>query len=233
MSFAFNHQIAVTGPFREFLDAEGERQQFSKGAVIIRPGDDIQGMYYIEQGFVRVYSQTNRNEQYLHVIYGPTEIFPLAVIASPLPPTVHYAAFSDCELTRLPQEALTRIMHTNLDVTRELAEKAAMQFRLYSARLDNLQYKFARERLIYRLLFLAARFGIREDDGTYFIDVPMTQQLIGDSINLSRESVSREFDRLRSKGLIGYRDMNLIISDWRKLSLEFKEPVQAEWWGLE
>lgn len=233
MSFAFNHSTSATGPLRAFLDAHGEQVQFAKGAVIVKPGDDIQSAYYIERGFVKVYTKTKRDEQYVHVIYGPSEIFPLAMLSSPLPPTVYYVAFSDCELTRMPQRAVRQAMQDDIDVTRELADRAIMQFRLYSARLDNLQYKFARERLVYRLLFLAARFGKKEADGSYYIDVPMTQQLIGDSINLSRESVSREFDRLRSLGLISYRDQNLVLTDWRKLSQEFKSPVQAEWWGLE
>jgi CRP-like cAMP-binding protein len=233
MTFAFNHKITSTGPFRTFLNRYGTKVTFRKNETIVRPGDTQPFVYVIDQGFVKVYTHNNRDDQYVHVIYGPSEIFPLAMLTSPLPPTVTYSAFTDCILTRVPQSAISEAMNTDLAVTRVLTERAINQFRLYSARLDNLQYKFARERLIYRLLFLAGRYGVREPDGTYLIDIPMTQQLIGDSINLSRESVSREFDRLRSMGLIGYRDQNLYITDWRKLSTEFKEPVHAEWWGLE
>ena len=233
MSFVFNHHTAATGPFRAFLQEHGTKITYNRGDTIVAPGDTNANVYYIEHGFVKVYSQTGRNEQYVHVIYGPSEIFPLALLTNPLPPTVHYAAFTDCKLTRIPQAAVTAVMRTNIDLTREFAERAITQFRLYSARLDNLQYKFARERLVYRLLFLVGRFGKKQADGSYVIEAPMTQQLIGDSINLSRESVSREFDRLRSLGLIGYQDQSLVVYDWKKLSQEFKEPVHAEWWGLE
>jgi CRP/FNR family transcriptional regulator, polysaccharide utilization system transcription regulator len=217
---------------KDYFQEHGKTMHFSRGENILRDSDTPRGPYMISQGYVKVYTADVRGDTYLHIVYGPGEIFPLAWITDRQEVRVNYAAFTDCTVVRLEESALDEALQNDTALTRALMDAAILQFRLYTTRIENLQYKFARERLIYCLLFLAGRFGDRRDDGSYRLEAPLTQQLIGDFINLSRESVSREFDRLRQMELIDYEGTALVIRDWQKMGEEFKEPIHPEWWGL-
>ena len=50
---------------------------YKKGDIILRAQDSPSGVYFIESGFVRVYSFTEDGEENLHLIYKEGEIFPL------------------------------------------------------------------------------------------------------------------------------------------------------------
>ncbi|HYH74681.1 MAG TPA: Crp/Fnr family transcriptional regulator [Candidatus Saccharimonadales bacterium] len=217
----------------DYFATEGRTLDYAKNETILQPGDQPAGCYLITKGFVKVYGMASRGESYMHIVYAPGEMFPLPWIVDNHEARVHYAAFTDCTVIRLNGDKLQQILEHDHGLTRALMEKAVLQFRLYATRIENLQYKFARERLIYCLLFLASRFGKRRKDGSYLLEVPLTQQLIGDFINLSRESVSREFDRLRHMDLIDYEGPSLVIKDWQRMGQEFKKPIQPQWWGLQ
>lgn len=216
----------------DFFTEHGTVLSYAKGHAILCAGDRTDGAHLITEGYVKVYNVDARGDSYLHIVYGPGEIFPLAWIVDHREVRVHYAAFTDCKTIRASEAALQSALSSDIAITRALMDKSILQFRLYAIRIENLQYKFARERLIYCLLFLTSRFGERRNDGSYILQAPLTQQLIGDFINLSRESVSREFERLRQMEQIHYEGPLLVIINWRQLGKEFKEPIHPEWWGL-
>jgi CRP/FNR family cyclic AMP-dependent transcriptional regulator len=114
----------------------------------------------------------------------------------------------------------------------EMLEKALEQYNLFIDRVDNLEYKYASERLAYRLLYLAARFGDQRDDGSWIINMPVSQHVIASSINVSRESVSREFERLYKKGSVAFEGKHIIIRDLEALKQSFPRPLSPNWWGL-
>lgn len=230
----YAHETSATDQLlREFFQEKGRLLKYARGEVIVHAHDELQGVHYIANGCVKAYGIDDRGEQYVHIVYKAGELFPLVRLVDPTPAYSFYSAFTDCQVYRVSQNSILEALDNNLGVTKALLEKAVLQFRLYANRIDNLQYKFARERLIYRLLFLASRFGRRNEDGSYTIMAPFTQQIIGDSINLSRESVSREFDRLRSMDLIAYEDHAIVLKDWHRLGAEFHEPPSTDWWGLQ
>jgi CRP-like cAMP-binding protein len=94
-----------------------------------------------------------------------------------------------------------------------------------------LEYKSAHERVAYRLVFLASRFGKRRGSSVV-IDAPLTHEFISESINLSRETVSRQIEKLENENLISRKDGQIIIMDIDKLSKEFSEPITLSLWGL-
>jgi CRP-like cAMP-binding protein len=195
----------------------GARRIYGKGEVIRRSDEPTTEIFYIESGFVKVYSLNNRSEIYVHLIYTKGEVFPLRWLTGSNLQNLYYEALSPCELFALPREIFTKELDASKELTAATLHRVINQFALYVDRLDNLQYKYAQERVIYRLLFLARRFGVAQDDGTCLIDAPISQQLIANSINVSRENVSRELERLNKKGLIKYVNKQIVIQDSAEL----------------
>jgi CRP-like cAMP-binding protein len=128
---------------------------------------------------------------------------------------------------------LHKAIDADITVTRAVLVKTVKQFTIYADRIDNLEYKYARERVVYRLLFLASRFGEKQADGSYVLTAPISQQVIASSINLSRESVSREFDRLQRHELVEFNNERcIVVKNVQHLCNELKSPVSPDWWGL-
>jgi CRP/FNR family transcriptional regulator len=82
-----------------------------------------------------------------------------------------------------------------LDMTIEM-------YRVHSERIQNLEYRSVRERIISFLITMSRRFGRSSQKGTTTIGVPLRHQDIASSINASRETVSRELAAMERKGLI-------------------------------
>jgi CRP-like cAMP-binding protein len=108
-----------------------------------------------------------------------------------------------------------------------MARQLARQFTVFSDRIDNLEYKKSGERLAYRLLFLASRFGVRRNNRTV-IDLPITHEVLAGTINLARESVSREMEKLERRGIISRINHQIIINNMVALRETLSQPLNMQ-----
>jgi CRP-like cAMP-binding protein len=205
--------------------------KYKRGQTIQAPDDPHKDMFLIHEGFVKVYSINNRDEQYVHLVYDSGEIFPLVWLINNVKRNVYYEAVTDCTIYQLDKEEIGARAKTDAAFSYCLLQRVTEQFRVYADRVDNLEYKYASERLAYCLLFLASRFGVRQGK-TILLKAPITHQVLGSTINLSRESVTRELDKLIKKDFIEYRDRLIVIKEVEKLKAQFKRPISPTWWGL-
>lgn len=208
----------------------GRHRNFLAGEVILN-GVEASGAFFIDQGFVKVYSIGDDGSQYLHIIYKRGEIFPLIWILKNIKRRVFYESISDVTVYEVDKPAFLVELKRNTGLSHETLQQLAEQFYMYADRLDNLQYKSAYERVVYRLLFLAGRFGVVRD-GKTTIEIPATHELIAESVNLARESVSRQIEKLEKSGLVSYDRGHIRLDDAEALSREFSEPISLDLWGL-
>jgi len=146
--------------------------------------------------------------------------------------SVFYEALSACTLRKAKSEDLEAAVRTNSQLSFEIIERALEQHGVFIDRINNLQYRFARERLVFCLLYLARRFGIVTDN-EYEIGLRVSHQVLASNINLSRESVGREIDRLVRKGMIMMRGGHIVLKDIQGLIAELPgSSVSGDWWGL-
>ncbi len=220
------------GVLLDFFRSKGAVIKCRKGELILHAEDEAPGMFYIESGFMKVYSLNDRGEEYILVVYGPGELFPLLWLARRARRNVFYEALANGSLLRIRSEDLELAVRTNNDFCLELIERSLEQHATFIDRISNLQYKFARERLVYCLLHLARRFGVCKD-GEYEIALRVSHQVLASNVNLSRESVGREIDRLVRKGMVAIRDGHIVLKDVPGLIAELPgTAVSADWWGL-
>lgn len=210
----------------------GRSAHYSKGEIILVGDNDNLDVHFVSKGFIKVYSINDEGDEYTHIIYKTGDIFPLIWALKGLKRHVFYESMDSCVIWKIPKETFTAHLKANSDnITYSLLEQLADQFNIYADRLDNLQYKSAHERVVYRLLFLAGRFG-KKNGKDIIIEAPITHKSIASSINLARESVSREMELLAGKGLIDNVAGQIIIREVVGLSKEFSEPVRTDYWGL-
>ncbi|HET6863842.1 MAG TPA: Crp/Fnr family transcriptional regulator [Candidatus Saccharimonadales bacterium] len=213
----------------EFFDS-GRQRKFSAGEIVMR-GEEPSGVVIVRKGFVRVYSISDDGNHYVHIIYKTGEIFPLIWAFNDILRRVFYEALSELEVTEVPKQDFLRFIKHNAGAATDVLKQLAEQFYVFADRLDNLEYKTASEKVAYRLMFLASRFGEHQGK-TIIIKAPLTHELISQSINLARETVSREIENLEKLGIISHSGKYILINDVEKLSHEFSEPITLNLWGL-
>lgn len=226
-------QLGVKVSTLENFFKSGRSVQISKGEIVIRGDEASADVYYVSKGLIKVYSINDQGEEYIHILYKSGDIFPLILAFKGRQRRVFYEALDSVVLWKVTKDRF--IDHVKQNTSPDiysLIEQMAEQFNIYADRVDNLQYKSASERVVYRLLFLASRFG-RRTGNEITIDAPITHKVIASSINLTRESVSREIEKLSDAGIISTDTGKIVIKDIEKLSKGFSEPVSLDLWGLQ
>jgi len=214
---------------KEFL--KGRSLQFRNRELILRASEEPQGVYYIESGLVKVYSISDQGEENIHIIYRPGEIFPLSWIFTGLYRNVFYESLGPSRVYRLLKEKFLELIKDSDEMSFDLLMMFALQFSVFTDRLENLQYTDAQAKVVYRLLFLGGRFGQRKN-GKLVIEAPITHHHIANSVNLARETVSREIEKLDQAGLISLQKRRVVLEDIEGLKKIIGETVSPNLWGL-
>lgn len=200
---------------------------YKKRQIIMRPAEVPQGVYHIEKGYLKVYSITQDGEEKLHIVYGPSDIFPLIWVFNNVTKNLFYEALDDVTVTCAKREAFLAFLKKDPGSLFTLANHIIDMFNVFSDRVDNLELTKAYPRLVARLLFLSNRFGM-EKQGKIRIQAPLTHKDIANSINMTRETASREFEKLEKKGLVSYENHLIVIHDRKKLEGELQHHYERK-----
>jgi CRP-like cAMP-binding protein len=184
---------------------------YAKDEIILQPTSDQDYCYIILSGFVKVSIIDNQGSMSTLVMYSAGELFPLSWILNRPSVDVYFTAMRDCVIAKLDWHMVDDLMKRDAAIANVLMRQITDQFALYTTRISNLNFKYGRERLAYRLLLMGFRFGITDED-TNAITLPaFSQQEIAETINMSRESVNRELAHLETNGIITYSSGRITI----------------------
>ncbi len=199
--------------------SKNKELRYKNGEIVIRAGDIPSGVYYIKQGFIKVYAIEENGEENLHVIYKSGELLPLVWVFSGTLKDLYYQAIGKVVLYKAPKEEFIECIKYHPECSIELITKMTSLINVHANRIENLELLKSYARIISRLLSLADRFGVKNGKKT-IIGVPLTHSDIATSINMTRETASRDLEMLKKKGLIEYKNHLFVIKDLRKLKNE-------------
>jgi CRP-like cAMP-binding protein len=184
-------------------------------------------IYIIKDGLVSILGfQSNVNE-FVHMIYGVNEIFPITRLNyfktdHTLP--IRARAETNTSIYVIPADILDQYMSASPKRERAFTYQIVDQFKLYMLRVENLEFPLARERVAYRMLFFASRFGSIEDG---LLTIPRVNgKTIASALNLSEEAFSREMGRLRTLEIISYDADRVVINSPLRLQDQISKNVK-------
>jgi CRP-like cAMP-binding protein len=188
----------------------GTIKHFSKGEVLVQGDEEPKGVYLIQVGYVKAYTISRTGQQNLLLIHGVNEIMPLPwALDGAQKLGVFYEAMSDVTIVNSSKDDLSKAMSSNSWLTELILHQLVNTFKVFAQRIQSLEYRLPRERVIARLLDLADRFG-ETTNGGIVIQAPITHQDIADSINMTRETASRALELLFYDDLVA-QDQHLFI----------------------
>jgi CRP-like cAMP-binding protein len=195
---------------------KGKKRLFQKKDIIISPTLLPEGVYYLEEGFVYGYTLNKKNKKRIQNILKPGEIFPILQSTIEQPSRFYVEALTDVTLSLLARDTFLKHIYANKNLTEEYLNALISYISRYSGRVENLELETLREKVAGRIIHFGVHFGIIQ--GTkIFIEVPLTQKFIADSINVSRENVSRELKKLVKEQLIAFDGKHIVVLDSKKL----------------
>ncbi len=203
------------------LFQNGRKLTYEKDEIIIRAEDIPSGVYYINSGWVKAYTLSKDKEPAIVMTLFPGDIFPCAWALTGIDHDLHFAALDETEVSRISTKQFNTAVKNNARLSRELLQVFANNFFALTNELTNIQYHTAKEKVIYRLLFLAKNFGKKENN-KIVIHKHIPNEYIARSTNMTRETTSREMSRLTRKRLIRHTDEQIIIPDINGLIKEIE-----------
>lgn len=208
----------------------GRRLQYQKNELILRAGDEPQGVYLIESGIIKIYALAKQGIEHVTHFFGPGDFFPLIWLFRGQMRSVYYEALEPVTVWQVPRDDFMDFITQNQDITFEMLEEMVKRYVRYAGRIENLLYSDARERCAYRLLSLGNRFGVQTPEGLV-IDATITHEDLARSVNMTRETFGRSLTRLQRKGIIAYGDEHhIIIKDLSALvHIIGRDETEATW----
>lgn len=199
---------------------DGSLMKFSKNEALIHSHEEPQGVYLIKSGFVKAYSISPTGSENLLLIHQTGDFIPLPWALDGAHTTgLRYEAMDNVSVLRASKDKLRLALGRNPWLSQQIMNQAVSMLSLYTQRIQTLEFRSARGRVISELIHLAERFGKSQGE-EIIINAPITHQDIADSINMTRETASRALELLFEGGLMRQDDHFLIITDIHKLQSE-------------
>jgi CRP-like cAMP-binding protein len=190
---------------------------FAEGSVLFTTGEPYRGLYMIESGRVRIYRvSADGREQVLHV-EGPGR--PVAEL--PLFDGGSYPAsavtLEESRLLFLPRADFETLYRANPDFAHAIIQTLGKRLRHFVHVTETLAFRDVASRLAMLLAGYADATG-RATPGGVELALGRTQEELALEIGAARESVSRAFKQLQTKGLLVPLDRErLLLPDVARL----------------
>lgn len=172
------------------------------GFLIYLQGTEATCFYYLKEGRVKSYIQSENGGERVLNIYGPGSLFGEASFLDELPRVSSAMALTPCQLVPIDRELVTQEIARDPKLALAMLKYLARTVRLLSGQVDQMAFRPAKWRVARYLLTLA------DSQGT----VLCTQDDIAASVSVSRVTVSRILNRLARDGVLqlGYRSVQLL-----------------------
>lgn len=195
--------------------------KFKKYDFFISPEKKLEGIYQIIGGFVYSYSLSSSGKKRIQTVLKNGDIFPIAwtININNARKDMYVQALTDGSAYVIGEKIFLDYINSSQKATLEIVDVLLTYLSIYVDRVENLEEDTVRAKLISRLLFFASRFGLKEGRHVR-INLPITHNLIAESISVSRENVSRELKVLENGKVIFFKKRQLIITDINRLKKE-------------
>jgi CRP/FNR family transcriptional regulator len=227
-----NDSSRETKLLANFFKLNGKPLTYKKGRRL-SVSDISDKVIYVKSGFLTVYipSQPKHGRARAYYMYGPGDLMQTRELFVESRLELIYATLTNVTLYAVPNDVLQQAIHKNTTLAAAMLRQVVFLNELHIRRIENLSYRYASDKLTYRILNLTERFGVPKDGGIS-LRIPVTHRELGMFVNMARESVSREMEKLVTRGLISYSRQRITILDLAGLIGSLHEPIRTDWEAL-
>ena len=188
-----------------------------KGTVLFNPGDPLQGTFFIEEGFIKLYEISDEGKETIIYLTGPGNMLSLRSIVSKEHTAHQYTeAITDVRLYTITIEELHDILLNHPEYLVDLIHVVIDRLNHAERRVEGFIAGDVTIRVANFLYDAAMRFGQRLD-GKVSFPVAFTHQRIAEFVGSFRETVTLALNKLQKEGLVKLSRGKIVILDLEEL----------------
>lgn len=195
-----------------------QHRKYRKGEVLVRADENPPGVFYLVSGAVRQYDITGQGMVVIVNIFKSPAFFPMSWAINQSQNNYFFEAMEPVELWLAPREDAIRFIRDNPDAMFNLLSRLYRGTDGLLLKLTHLMGASARVRLMLELIIAAKRFGKPSAKGEIKLDV--TAGDLAARTGLTRETVSRELQKLKAEGLVRVSLGIIVIPNLKALESE-------------
>jgi CRP-like cAMP-binding protein len=200
----------VGDKIQEFF-SQYKLRKYPKGQILILNGNPTNHIYNLKSGVVKQYDISYRGDEVILNMFKEPAFFPMSLAINGGESSYTYEAKTDLEVRQAPVEDVIAFVKANPDVLYDLLSRVYSGVEGLLGRMAHLMASSAKGRLMFELLIESRRFGEATSGGGCILKT--SEKELGSRAGLSRETVSREINKLAKDGLLSIDKHQIIIKD--------------------
>ena len=187
-----------------------------KGETVVEADRDLNEVYYLKKGFIREYTFSSQGVELTLHVFAPGSYFPMVDVLAGVKNRYYYETLTPVELYITSIEKMLKFFRGEPDLVLDLTRRLLLGLDKLLTRIEFLVFGKAETRVVSALLFLARHFG-RQKNKEVQIQYLFTHKDIASFAGISRETASREIEKLVRKKVIEYKNHLLLINNLETL----------------
>jgi len=187
------------------------RRSYPKGQILVFADESPDHIFYLVKGKVRKYDVSYRGDEVVVNVFKPLTFFPMSWVINRTPNKYFYKTEEETELQIVPADEALEFVKANPDVLLDLLSRMYEGMEGLLGKMVQLMSGTAKSRLIYELIMGCRRFGLQQKDGSYQLSTSEVD--IAARSGLSRETVSREMQKIKEQGLVSVGHSGIVVND--------------------
>ncbi len=189
-----------------------------KGGILIDPNNDPSGVFFIEQGIVRRYWIFENGNEITLNLYKPHAFLPMSWVIGNVPNTHFYEAMTNIQVRKAPVSDVIAFLTKESDIVYDLLKRVYIGMEGLWEHMQCITHGQSSTKLIAIILLLAKRFGQSTNSGGKIeITLRIGEKDLANYAGISRETVSRELQKLRKLRIISFTRGFLTIIHSKRL----------------
>jgi CRP/FNR family cyclic AMP-dependent transcriptional regulator len=173
----------------------------AKGTVLVYEGNEVESIYYIVSGYVKVYAVVNTNVQRIIYIYKPGDVFPLTTyLSGSNVARFFYESMCETQIRVMSSRKFEEKVADDYELGEALIQYTSSIDRQFLRRVNDMVSNASTLNKVVALLsFLMNKFGTGKDQVQ--INLPITLKELANMIGLSREEIAAQLVYLKDSGV--------------------------------
>lgn len=195
------------------LELPSRRATLVRGRVLALEAADSAAVHLLLEGRVKRIRYTGDGRALLLDVLTAGEIFGEESLSAVTGSEAVYAEAVDVvEIESVARDAFERMLEASPGLALRIARLVSERRSELERRLEEQVFERAEVRLARQLQRLASRFGVATNAGT-LVDVPLSQQDLGNLIGASREVVSLTLSEFRRRRLVVMAGRRIVLTE--------------------
>ena len=166
---------------------------------------------------MRQYDITDKGLEVVVNVFKESAFFPMMWAINNTPNQYFYEVSAESSTRKAPTNEVIEFLKANSDVTYDLLSRVYSGTEGLQRRMAHLMGGTSQSRLLFELAVECGRFGVKDKSGVYALQ--LTEDELASRSGLSRETVSRKLNKLKSQGLVTVNHGTISVKDLARLQM--------------